>query len=139
MKRIASVIFLVGLTFGVRELAAQEFWYVPPGLDYGYRSGIDLGYGVGFGYGIGVGFKGNSGDFASAPSTIPHGENSGNTATSGPTNNSHKTSYDKTALLKQSHLKQQMKSERKEKAKADARLRNLRYFQYLESHAAALR
>lgn len=55
MKRLALGLSLVLSVVLYRDTHAQDFWYTPPGLDYGYYYGINLGSGVGFGYGAGIG------------------------------------------------------------------------------------
>ena len=58
MKAIAFVA-LVCCVLTCRQAVAQNFFYGPPGFEYGDYYGIGLGNGIGFGYGIGVGVSPN--------------------------------------------------------------------------------
>ena len=135
MRKMTLGLVLIWTASITQQTFGQDFWYVPPGLDFGYRAGIDLGNGAGFGYGIGVGFTKNQGS-ATAPVFQPNqfltsstGNSVGQTPTPEITSNA-----DKQTLLAESVAKKQNLELRRQKAKEEARLRNARYFQYLQSH-----
>lgn len=135
---------LISTAFIAPSAYGQEFWYVPPGLDYGARAGINLGYGAGFGYGVGVGFTGNQGWPA-----VPVFQ--GNRQSKDPFSNLSEpvdapvdlptavrpTPVQKQQFLKQNLAKKQAMEQRREVVRETARLRNARYIKYLDDQRAA--
>lgn len=141
MTRTTIALLLFSTALITSPSYGQEFWYAPAGLDYGSRAGINLGYGVGFGYGIGVGLSRNQG---AAFSPVFQGGQSGSnpydylqeSANSLPDVMSpiSPSRAEKQMLLQQSLVRKQAMEQRREAAREAARLRNARYFKYLEEH-----
>ena len=52
MRQLSLALVLISTVFMSRNVAAQDFWYVPPGFG-GSFYGLDVGSGVGIGYGAG--------------------------------------------------------------------------------------
>lgn len=60
MKLFVTTLSLLCGALAAGPVSAQDFFYIPPGGDFGYQYGIDLGDGVGYGYSFGYGYQGKT-------------------------------------------------------------------------------
>ena len=140
MKQLSFLLAFVGMALISQQGMGQEFSYVPPGLDFGYRTGINLGNGVVFGYGIGVGVNGTQ---KAVPVYGPTFQSEGfqNNLTLQPflpqAVASPNSKIDKQKKLEARLEKEQRRAERLAKARDDARARNERYLEYIERKRVA--